>query len=90
MYARRRGFRRFEGEEEEWRGGEEERKIVMASWRGYEKARGEGEGAERTRVLSSDAHTGASRMRQVLAIGGEWWDGAQRAWPRYPAGWARS
>lgn len=42
MCARRRGsVRRFEGEEEEWRGGEEERKIVMASWRGCKKARGE-------------------------------------------------
>lgn len=55
-------LRRFEGEEEEWRGGEEERKIsAMASRRGCEKAlrEGEGEGAERTRVLSSGAHTGA-------------------------------
>lgn len=48
--------------------GRKERKIVMASWRGYEKVRvrgwegeGEEEGAERTRVLSSGAHTGAPR-----------------------------
>lgn len=33
-------LRRFEGEEEERRGGEGEREITMASWRGCEKARG--------------------------------------------------
>lgn len=44
-------LRRFEGEEEEWRGGEEERKIVMASWRGCE--RGGGRERERKELVCS-------------------------------------
>lgn len=76
-----------------WRGGREKDRdgFVERMREGAgDGGRGKGEGAKRTRVLSSDAHTGAPRMRQVPAIGGEWWGGAQRAWPRYPAGWARS
>lgn len=39
-------LRRFEGDEEEWRGGEGEREIVMASRRRCEKARRVGRGGE--------------------------------------------
>lgn len=79
-------LRRFEGEEEERRGGVGEREIVMASRRGCERMRGgwaggeREEGAERIRVLSPPVHIlGPPRMRRVPAIGGEWWGGAQRA-----------
>lgn len=94
-------LRRFEGEEEEWLGGEEERKIVMASWRGCEKAWGEREGKgeeERKRerkepvccALLGCTYWSPTAERRVPAIGGEWWGGAQRARPRCPAGWACS